>query len=262
MIEIDPLLVREVVENGKRVDGRSLNAYRDVTIETGIVPSAEGSARVRLGDTEVIAGVKIDVGEPFADTPDEGVLMVGTEFVPLASPEFESGPPGEDAVEVSRVVDRAIRESKVVDFTKLCITPKEKVWMIYVDIDVLDDHGNLIDASSLASLAALLTARLPLLGEDGRVDRDKKGTESLPISGKPLCTTFAKIGNQILADPSLSEMQALDARLTVGTFEKDGRVLLCSMQKGGTDGLTLEEIEKIIHLAEEKGQELRRHLGK
>ena len=259
MIEIDPLLVREVVESGKRVDGRPLDGYREITIETGVVPSAEGSARVRIGDTEVLAGVKIDVGTPFADTPDEGVLMVGTEFVPLASPEFESGPPGEDAIEVARVVDCAIRESKSIDVKKLCITPKEKVWMIYVDVDVLDDHGNLIDASSLAALAELMTAKMPILNEEGRVDHDKKGTEPLPIEGKPLCTTFVKIGNQIIADPSSAESYAMDARLTVGTFEKGG-VHLCSMQKGGSTGLTLDEIESIIKLAEQKGAELRKHL--
>ena len=260
MIEIDPLLVREVIEGGKRVDSRQHDQYREISVETNVVPSAEGSARVRLGDTEVLAGVKIDVGTPFGDTPDEGVLMVGTEFVPLASPEFESGPPGEEAIEVARVVDRAIRESKSIDVRKLCITPKEKVWMVYVDIDVLDDHGNLIDACSLAALAALMTSKLPVLDEDGRVDHDKKGTEALPIEGKPICTTFVKIGDQIIADPSLSEIRAMDARLTVGTFEKVGQVKLCSMQKGGTTGLTLDEIDKIVHLAEQKGAELRKHI--
>lgn len=260
MIEIDPLLVRQVIESGKRVDGRPLDGYRDILVETNVVTSAEGSARVRLGDTVVLAGVKIDVGEPFADTPDEGVLMVGAEFVPLANPDFESGPPREEAVEVARVVDRAIRESKSIDVKKLCITPKEKVWMIYVDVDVLDDHGNLIDATSLAALAALLSAKMPVLNEDGRVDHEKKGTEPLPIKGNPVCTTFVKIGDQIIADPSLSEIRAMDARLTVGTFEENGHVKLCSMQKGGSTGLTLDELEKMIHMAEQKGAELRKLL--
>ena len=257
MIELDPLIVKEMIENGKRIDGRALDSYREVHIETDMIGSAEGSARVRLGDTEVLAGVKIDVGEPFGDTPDEGVLMVGTEFVPLANSEFESGPPREDAIEVARVVDRAIRESKVFDFNKLCIKEGEKVWMIYVDIDVLDDHGNLIDASSIAALAALSTAKMPVLDGEGKVDHDKKSNESLPLKGRPLCTTFAKIGTKIIADPSSHETGAIDARLTVGTFEKDGKTMLCSMQKGGPVGFTLEEIEEIISLAEKKGHELR-----
>lgn len=258
MIELDPLIVKEMIENGKRVDGRALDSYREIHIETNVVGSAEGSARVRLGDTDVLAGVKIDVGTPFGDTPNEGVLMVGTEFVPLANAEFESGPPGEDAIEVARVVDRAIRESKVVDFNKLCIKEGEKVWMVYVDVDVLDDNGNLIDAASIAALAALLTAKMPVLGEDGKVDHDKKSTEPLPLKGKPLCTTFAKIGSKIITDPSSHETNAIDARLTVGTFEKDGKVMLCSMQKGGPVGFSFEEIEEIISLAEKKGQEIRK----
>ncbi len=259
MIEIDPLLVKQVVERGKRIDGRPMDKYRDITIEINYVKSAEGSARVKMGDTEVVCGVKVEPGTPFSDTPDEGVLMVGAEFVPLASPHFESGPPSEDAVEVSRVVDRAIRESKVVDFKKLCIKEGEKVWMVFVDIDVMDNGGNLIDACSLAALAALLHAKVPKLDDNGKVIPGEYA-HALPIHGKPLCTTFVKIGDQILVDPSLPEDQAMEARLTVGTFEKDGKIHLCSMQKGGSSGFSFEELEKMIHLAEEKGKELRRHL--
>lgn len=260
MISIDPQLIQEVVQKGKRLDNRRFDEYREIKIEHNVVTSAEGSARVRIGNTEVLAGVKFGVGEPFSDTPDEGVLMVAAELVPLASPEFESGPPGEEAIEISRVVDRAIRESKVIDFHKLCITPKEKVWMVYVDIDVLDDDGNLIDAASLAAAAALMHAKIPKLTEDGTIDYDNKGTERLPMDGIPVSTTFVKISDRILVDPSLPEMEALDARVTIGTFEKDGEVMLCSMQKGGSHGLTLEEIDKIIDMAVKKSVELRKHL--
>jgi len=99
---------------------------------------------------------------------------------------------------------------------------------------------------------------LPILDEEGNVDHDKKGTEPLPIKGKPLCTTFAKIGSKIVTDTTIHEESAIDARLTVGTFEKDGRVMLCSMQKGGAVGLSMEDIDEIIKLAEKKGQELRK----
>lgn len=258
MISTDPSLIKELIMRGKRLDSRKMDEYREIKVEKGAVTTAEGSARVRIGNTEVVAGVKFGVGTPFPDTPDEGVLMVGAEFLPLASPEFESGPPGEDAVELARVVDRAIRESKVVDFGKLCITPKEKVWMVFVDIDVLDDDGNLIDAASLAAMAALLNARIPKLDEDGAINTDEKGTEKLPITGTPVSTTFVKIGDKILADPSLAEYEALEARLTVGTFEKDGKILIASMQKGGSYGITVEDLDHILDLAERKGKELRK----
>jgi exosome complex component RRP42 len=257
MIKIDPQLVKDIIYNGKRIDNRRLDEYRKITVEKNAIATAEGSARVRIGNTEVVAGVKFTVGEPFSDTPDEGVLMIATELVPLASPEFESGPPGEDAIEISRVVDRAIRESKTVDFKKLCIKPGEKTWIINVDIDVLDDDGNLIDASSLAATAALLTAKIPQLDEKGDINYEKERTEPLPMNGIPLSVTMAKISDRIIVDPDLSEMEALDARLTVGTFDKDGEIMLCSMQKGGSTGFTLEELDHIIDIAVQKSRELR-----
>ncbi len=258
MISIDPQLIKDMIEKGKRIDNRPLDQYRAIKIERGFVSSAEGSARVRIGDTEVVAGIKFSVGEPFSDTPNEGVLMVAAEFIPLASPDFESGPPGENAVEVARVVDRAIRESKVIDFKQLCIKPQEKVWMVFVDVDVLDNDGNLIDATSIAAIAALLDAKLPELDENNKIDYEKPRTKALPITGVPVSTTIGKIGSKLFVDPSLSEELALDSRLTVGTFNTENGIMLCSMQKGGTHGLTTGEIEKMIEMAERFGSHVRK----
>ncbi len=257
MIEMDAELIRAIIRKGKRFDNRTPEQYREVKIETNALPLAEGSCRVTIGDTEVIAGVKTGVGTPFGDTPDEGVLMVNAELLPLASSKFEPGPPREEAIELARVVDRAIRESKAIDFGKLCITPKEKVWMVNVDIDVINDDGNLIDACGLAAIAAIRTARLAKLDGEGNVVFGEKTEEKLPVSGIPISTTFVKIGDKILADPDSFEWTAMEARLTVGTVDKDGSVMLASMQKGGTSGLTLEEIDTIVGMALEKGEQLR-----
>lgn len=47
-----------------RSDGRGLLEPRDIGVEYGVAPAANGSARVRIGGTEVVAGVKLEVGEP------------------------------------------------------------------------------------------------------------------------------------------------------------------------------------------------------
>jgi exosome complex component RRP42 len=147
--------IAQLIEKGKRVDGRELTDYREITVEQGIIERAEGSARVLLGKTEIVAGVKIELGEPFPDTPEEGVLTVNAELTPIASPNFEPGPPDENSIELARIVDRGIRESKVIDVEKLCIEPGKKVFVVFVDIYVLNHDGNLIDASALAAMAAL-----------------------------------------------------------------------------------------------------------
>jgi exosome complex component RRP42 len=257
IIEVDMNLIRTMVINGKRIDKRKLDEYRKITVEKGIIPSAEGSARVRLGDTEIVAGVKISLGEPFPDRPEDGVLMVNAELVPLAAADFESGPPGKDAIELARVVDRTIRESKAVDLSKLCITKKEKVWMVSIDIDVMDYDGNFIDAACLASVAALHNAKMPKLDEEGKIIYGELTDEKLPVNGMPVATTFVKINGKILADPTFSELEAMDARLTVGTVDKDG-IYVSAMQKGGSVGLTMEEMESILGMAETKGEELRK----
>src|SRR3989344_1235312 len=102
MIEIDINLIKETARKEKRIDNRPFDKYREILIEKNYVTSAEGSARVKIGGTEVVAGIKFGVGEPFSDTPDEGTLMCSAELLLLASPEFEPGPPGIQAIELAR----------------------------------------------------------------------------------------------------------------------------------------------------------------
>ena len=160
----------KLAENGKRADGRRFDEFRNIEIETGVISNAEGSARVKIGNTQVIAGIKMDIGEPYPDTPDQGAMATAAELIPLASPDFEAGPPRANAIELARVVDRGIRESNLIEIEKLCVEPGEKVWIVFIDIHILDFDGNLFDAASLAALAALLTTNVPAerleLGED------------------------------------------------------------------------------------------------
>ncbi len=256
MISKNESYVRKLIEEGNRVDGRGLEDFREVSVKTGIIETAEGSAEVRVGNTTVLVGVKMEVKEPYPDSPNEGGLIVDVEFVPLASPEFETGPPGEEAVELARVVDRGIRESHAIDNEKLCIKEKEAAWTVHIDIHVLDHDGNLIDAASLGAMAALLDTKMPKWDkENKKIIRELKG--GLPVSEKPIEITVVKIGNKILVDPTAEEESALDARLTVATLENGD---LCAMQKGGDGYFTVTEVQQAVEIAIEKGKELRKLL--
>ena len=118
--------IKDYLESGKRFDSRKPLEYRDIDIEIGISKNAEGSARVRIGKTEVVAGVKMDVGTPYPDHEEEGTMMTTLELLPLSSDEFEYGPPSINAIEMARIIDRGIRESGAIDFKKLCIKKEEK----------------------------------------------------------------------------------------------------------------------------------------
>ena len=101
----------DAISKGKRLDERSLDELRAVEIELHAIKKA-ASARVKLGDSEVIAGVKVETGEPFEGLENKGALIVSAEILPTASPYVEPGPPDEDTVELARVVDRGIESQK------------------------------------------------------------------------------------------------------------------------------------------------------
>ena len=136
MLKASENYVRKLIEEGMRIDERKFEQFREIKIETNVIKKAEGSARVLLGNTHVLVGVKMSVNVPFPDTPDEGVLIVNAELVPVASPTFDPGPPDEDSIELARVVDRGIRESKCIDLEKLCIEKGKKAWNVNIDIHV------------------------------------------------------------------------------------------------------------------------------
>src|SRR3989338_5603014 len=175
--------LERTLASGKRADGRAFDQYRALVLEPGYVPKAEGSCLARLCDTQVLAGIKLSIGTPYPDTPDKGNISVSAELGPLANPAFEVGPPREESIELARVVDRGIRESKMLDLAALCITPKEKVWTVNIDLHMLDDNGNLLDCASLAAVKALLNTRFPKYDEtENKIIYNEKTDKALPVT--------------------------------------------------------------------------------
>lgn len=246
----------EALNKNVRYDNRKLDEYRQVILERGVSDTAEGSARVKIGETEVIVGIKLSIDKPYPDTPDNGNLMVGAELLPLSNPAFELGPPQIWAIEIARVVDRTIREAKTIDLKKLCIKAGEKIWAVSVDICTINDTGNLLDASGLATLAALQDAKFPKY--DGtELDYRTKSDKKLPLLKLPISVTVYRVGNNFLVDPLPDEEEVAGARLTVSTTANG---MLCALQKGGDDPLTVDEIMQMVELGIKKGAELRKLL--
>lgn len=245
--------IEKLAEQGKREDGRKFDDFRKIEIEINVASKAEGSARVKIGNTQVIAGIKMNVGEPYPDTPNSGVMSTAAELIPLASPDFEAGPPRENAIELARVVDRGIRESEVIELDKLCIEPGEKIWIAFIDIHIIDYDGNLFDAASLASLAALMTTTVP-------AERFELGKDfPLPMREPPISCTSAKFNNVVVIDPSLNENEIAEARLTVATDSKGD---IRAMQKGLNGSFTVEETKKVIKASIINGNKIREQLYK
>jgi exosome complex component RRP42 len=241
-------------EKGLRADGRSIHAPRSITIKTGVLDKAEGSAQVSLGNTQVLVGVKVELGQPFKDTPNQGVLVVHAENVPLASPIFEPGPPDENAIELARVIDRSLREVKAVDLESLVIRVGEKAWNLWVDVYVLDHDGNLFDASMLAAMAALATTRIPDYEETetGEIVVKREGAyRQLKINCMVTTVTLAKIGDYLVVDPTFEEEVIADYRLVLSF---DDKLRIVGAQKTGPGGMKMGELREAIRIGKNVAQ--------
>jgi exosome complex component RRP42 len=248
----------ELLEQGKRVDGRALDESREIKIETNAIPKANGSARVYLGETEVICGVKIQPDRPFPDTGDRGLFICTAELLPLSHPTVETGPPQPHVIELARVVDRGIRESHMIDVSQLVIEKDKSVIGVFADNVVVDYDGNLFDACSYAATAALLTSTTPKWNWVDDKPALVEGEETpLPIATIPVSVTMGKIGSHIIVDPNGDEWASMDARITI-TSDSDGNI--CALQKGGSDGFTQDEINQCGEISVRVGAKIREKL--
>jgi exosome complex component RRP42 len=246
-------LLKAFLKNNKRVDGRDYFEYREINVVKDPIPNAEGSALVSVGSTQILAGIKLEIVEPFPEEPNRGALITNAELLPLASAKFEPGPPDENSIEFSRVVDRAIRSSECIEMEKLFIE-EGKVFGVFIDLYVLDYGGNLFDPALLAASIALKHCRLPKV-EDGKIIRTEiKG--KLPTKDLPVSCTFSKLDQYWLLDPDHDEEIASDAELIVSTTKN----YVCSLQKRGIGSFKKSDVLNIIDIAFKKGNMLRKYL--
>jgi exosome complex component RRP42 len=250
--------IAEFLKEGKRFDGRKPEDYRELKVEVGISNQAEGSCSVKFGKTEVYAGIKLGLAEPYPDGPDEGTFMASAELSPIASDDFELGPPKINSIELARIIDRGIRESGFVDFKKLCIKKGEKVWQVFLDLYAINDDGNLLDVAGLAALIALGQARMPIYNEKEDKIEKELSKDPLPLNKEAMAfnMTLHRIGDTIIADPTKEEEAISDYRLSIASADNKGKPMITAMQKGKATAITSEEMETILTLVEAKWKEM------
>ncbi len=256
---IERKYIKNNLKNEKRLDGRGLWDYRKFSVSVDTITSAEGSSDVCLGDSRIITGLKYEVGDPFPDTPDEGVCTIMAELLPLASPLFESGPPDDQAIELARVVDRGIRHADCIQTKRLCIKEGKCVYIIYLDMYVIHYSGNLIDCGGVGTLAALISSYIPAAEwkDDKAVWNGQYLTGEDIVKELPLVITFGKIDDILFVDPSLPEELIADGSISISVTENK----ITSIQKSGIAMFSIEELKLLSKKAIEIGQKLRNELN-
>ncbi|MDG1536495.1 MAG: hypothetical protein P8Q45_04650 [Candidatus Thalassarchaeaceae archaeon] len=251
-IPLVPKLLRahlaELAAEDQRHDGRGRFVGRDTELEINCLPRAEGSAKVRMGDTIVYAGVKFQIMTPYPDRPNQGGLMCSAEVRPVAGRNWEPGPPSPQSIELGRVVDRGIRESGCINTEDLCLIPGEKAWQVILDLFAVSDDGNLFDAFALAGIAALKSAVVP--AERFGVGEDRP----LGVAKTPVMCSYHKVGGRFVYDADKREELGGDERIHI-TLGDDDHVH--SLQKGLKGIFTAAEFAEIMDQARSRCAELR-----
>ncbi|XP_049862902.1 exosome complex component RRP42 [Schistocerca gregaria] len=231
------------VDEDFRTDGRNRRTYRPIELETEVVIHANGSARLRLANTDILVGVKTEIDTPFPERPNEGKIEFFVDCSANATPAFE-GRGGEDlATEISASLARAYMSSQVFNLSPLIITPGVHCWKLYVDILILECGGNLFDAVSLAVKAALHNTRVPKVENEGKdgdeemlvLSQNYNDCTHLDVSNTPVLITLCKIGDNCVVDPTAEEEACSVASVVIAVTESG---LVTSVFKTGEGSLS------------------------
>ncbi len=272
-----------------RLDGRAPSEARPIRLSFSRCHN-RAECTVQLGNgTRSAASVRAElVPPPNADRPNDGQVKFGVEVGPMGCMGYENTVPisnyavGESvdggqagsggggdvpyiqrlmANRILRLLERTLIIGGSIDAEALCVQSGVWVWRLHVDVSLLDDGGNAMDACVLAAVAALRHYRLPEVSIGGGNDDDVETSEAvrsgyqetniihsddreptpLPLHHTPLTATFALFADETgtttavsaLLDPYDREELACDGLLT-WSFNKYGE-MCCVDFPGGCE---------------------------
>ncbi|XP_024538320.1 exosome complex component RRP42 [Selaginella moellendorffii] len=256
------------VKHDLRSDGRGRYHFRNLSIQVGIIPQANGSARVRLGGTDLIVSVKAELGSPRSCRPNYGSIEVMVECSATAGPEFE-GRGGEDLnMELSRALQRCFvggpsGAGAAIDLSTLGIVASKFCWELFVDCLVVNSDGNLLDALSIGVKAALSNTGIPSVKVTGNTasedDADLEVGDNpdefarLDASKVPLIITLTKIGRHYIVDATPEEEMGMSSAVSVAVNSKG---LILGLTKRGDGGLDPSVVTDMISVAKHIARDL------
>ncbi|KAK4846025.1 hypothetical protein QYF36_012194 [Acer negundo] len=242
-----------------RSDGRKRYTYRPIYVETGVIPQANGSARVRLGATDVIASVKAELGKPSALQPDKGKVALFIDCSPTAEPTFEGRGGEELSAELSGALQRCLLGSKSgagagIDLSSLIVVEGKVCWDLYIDGLVISSDGNLLDALGAAIKAALSNTGIPTVhvvagasnDEQPEVDISDEEFLHFDTSGVPVIVTLTKVGKHYIVDATSEEESQMSSAVSI-SINRQGHI--CGMTKRGGSGIDPSVILDMISVA-------------
>jgi exosome complex component RRP42 len=245
-------------EQNLRIDGRGKLDFRPIVVETNLAPQTSGSARVRLAETDVLVGIKLDISDVAPEAPDCGRLEVRVDCSPNALAMSDISP-----VELGRALQRVLRHASALDWKKLCIVEGKQCWTVHVDVLVLQSAGNVLDAVAIAAKAALASTKVPAV----QVSRRDTGEVEISVApdkftlldaeNVPVCVTLSLVGSAIVVDACAEEEICAVANVVVAVGRNGD---LTAVQKGGRGAIAPHVLEVMLEEGRRLGSRLRERL--
>ncbi|KAL7716901.1 Ribosomal RNA-processing protein 42 [Entamoeba marina] len=253
--EIDFMI--EGIKSNIRTDGRERLQYREIQCEKDVIDQANGSVRLKLGSTEVVVGVKCELGEPLPTTPNSGHFKVLVR---------QCGALINRDSEIERMLLVSLENAGKKMLEDLCVLKGRLCWIVYVDAVVVEDDGDAMDCISLAVRAALLNTLVPIVSvvsgdaENIKVELNRDDIQFKRFNPNviPLTVTLTTFSDNFVVDTSKYEELCNGCKLTT-SITPDGKV--CGLQKGGNGNFVVSEMYDMIIQAQNIGMKLFKDLN-
>ncbi|KDN42133.1 hypothetical protein RSAG8_06991, partial [Rhizoctonia solani AG-8 WAC10335] len=191
-----------------RGDGRGSFNYRPIGLELGVSPATNGSARARVGGTEVWTGIKLEVETNEAKLAGASGRDGGrVEFVVTCTPGSHPRLSGQAIDDLSLEYSNQCAAALTPFLTpnpQYTIVPGYKSWLVHVDSLVISDDGNLVDVLWMAIRGALWDLRIP---------------RTNPVSFRARDSDKAARGGDAFGGAVKSKYQSTGGRSGAGDFE-------------------------------------------
>jgi exosome complex component RRP42 len=266
--------IRLGVESDIRADGRKRLDFRPFALEVDTIPQAAGSARVYLGRTDILVSIKTDITRPALDKPERGIVFCSVDTssggVTGTGREQEERQRDDRNADMSTALNAIIREAGGLDLKALSIVDGKHCWTIFVDVLILGEDGNLMDAILLAVRSALQRTRLPGVNiEEGGeateivLSDDPNQAKAIDVSALPLSVTTNLIGNAYVVDASIPEEACSNALLLIAVNES-GDIVYTKKQASGAfqPGMLADMIQSSQKIAADLFAKAERELSK
>jgi len=211
---------KKLIDNGKRLDGRTADQLREVKIEAGVLHRADGSCYVEWGGNKVIAAVYGPREAVPRHIQDPLKAIINAKYNMAAFSVDDRKRPGPDrrSREISKVISEAL--------DRVVLTEHFPRASIDVNIEVLDAEAGTRCAGLTAAAVALADA-------------------GIPMNDIPVACAAGKISDTVVLDLGKEEDNFGQADLPVAIAPRTGEILLLQM-----DGhLTYNEFEKALDMA-------------